>query len=199
MGINSPKINILSGLLKKISTPVNLKLLVTNLTCFSFSQNLLLILSNFKWHQKNKFFRRTISAKCTILDVWQGSEYANEYAEKYLQNNYWWVFQSFEIKRCIGVKWITFFLNIHVFISYYNSSSLSLIFQAQRHCFFIWNNINSIDTATFQNICWLRLFSKCAKQNFCFIGNAVSVSHNSYLQRHIQNRCLNLMELFLPK
>ena len=44
-----------------------------------------------------EFFLITILAKDSILDVWHGSEYANEY----LLNDYWWALESIELKSVL--------------------------------------------------------------------------------------------------
>ena len=51
------------------------------------------------------FFRISVFAKWSILELWKGSEYTKTTAVKYLLNIYWWALENVET-------------NIHVFISY---------------------------------------------------------------------------------
>ena len=93
-------------------------------------------------------------------------------ASKYLLNNYWWALESIEIKRCISMKWIMLhlnqlagfymmgnigrlWLNMHIFITFYNCSFLFLLFQTLR--FFIQAIINFKGTAIAKKKCWLHL------------------------------------------
>ena len=62
--------------------------------------------------------------------------------------------------------------------------STTLVFSAsffkQEDIFVIRTIIHFVVTAIVKNKCWLYLFSKYAKQNFCFIENASSASSNGH-------------------
>ena len=85
-------------------------------------------------------------------------------------------------KGCIGTKRVMPGLHIHVFISL---NFHCLIVQAQRHFFFIRAIIHFIGTAIVKKkYCTCQKFySKYAKQNFCFVDSALSVSSNSHHER----------------
>ena len=84
------------------------------------------------------------------------------------------------------MKWVMSRLNIYVFISFYNGSFVYLIIQARRHFFFIWTIIHIADIATLSRInVDYGFFFKYAKQKFCLVGNALSVSSNNHHQKRI--------------
>ena len=98
-------------------------------------------------------------------------------AAKYLLRDYWWELETKEIKWCIGSKRVMPSLCIHILFALFHLFDFSF---STLH--FI---IHSIRTATVKNKCCVFLVSTL--NGFCFIGNAVSVSSNSYQLRHISN------------
>ena len=150
---------------------------------------MLLILSDFLGNELNsalllspEIIKKTIGlqreqsfyhnlAKDSILYVWQVCEYANEYGCKILANDFWWVLESIKVNKYIGMKRVMSCLHIHVFISF---SFLCLTLN------FLNSIIHFTGTAIVKNKCYVFLASML--NSLCFIGNALSVTSNSYYQ-----------------
>ena len=112
----------------------------------------------------------------SILDVWQDSEYANEYGCKILAIYYWWALWSIEINGCIGTK---------IFTSSLLPVSSVWFFKHQDSFFFIFFIILYHSCYRYcycQGCC---VFLASTLNFFCFIGNAVSLSSTSHHQRLI--------------
>ena len=130
----------------------------------------------------NGLFLIAILGKDSILDVWQSSEYANEYGCKIFAK---WSLVSTKKHQNIMVHWYeksyalsTYSLFMPNFIQFalLDFSSPKTSFSS---LYFIFD---FIDTPIVKNKCFL-LASKLSR--FYFVGTSLTVSSNSHHQRHI--------------
>ena len=126
-----------------------------------------------------EFFLVTLLAKNSIFDV--RNTPMNTYA-KHLLSNCWWAPKSIKNK---GVYWYEkgYVSSTYPYLHFVHFSLFD--FSRRKTFFFIQAISHFICIVIAKNKCWLCLFSKCAKQNVCFIGNPLSVVNNSHHQRRI--------------
>ena len=132
-----------------------------------------------------EFFFVTFLVKGFILDVWLSSEYTNEYCCKTFAK---WLLMSIRQHQNKGIHWYQpkGLCLVYIFMSSFHSIfSVGFFRDKERIFFFVRAIIRFIGAVIVKAKCWLRLFSKCPKQNFCFIGNALSVSGNIHHLRRI--------------
>ena len=133
--------------------------------------------------QQKDFFLITVHAKGSILDVWQGSEYTNEHGCKILAK---WSLMITGKHKNKGVYWyeksyaLSTYSRLHcIQFPLFDFSSTRIVFSFSSLHFII----HSVGAAIVKNKCCV--FLESTLNGFCFIGNALSVSSNSYHLRRI--------------
>ena len=133
--------------------------------------------------QQKDFLLITVLAKGSILDVWQGSEYTNEHGCKILAK---WSLMITGKHKNKGVYWyeksyaLSTYSRLHcIQFPLFDFSSTRIVFSFSSLHFMI----HSVGAAIVKNKCCV--FLESTLNGFCFIGNALSVSSNSYHLRRI--------------